>query len=78
MSDFRRFLRGVGKGFVEIHHQKQVFMFDEHEFERTLEAALANVVPVCSNCHRMVHKTKTTLAIEDMKAKINQKLYFCA
>jgi predicted HNH restriction endonuclease len=53
-------------------------MLDEQELKRTLEIALANVVPVCSNCHRMVHKTKTPLTIEDIKAKINQKLYFCA
>jgi predicted HNH restriction endonuclease len=75
--DFEDFYGEYGKYFIEIHHQKPVFMLNEREYKQTLEAALVNVVPVCSNCHRMVHKTKIPLTIEEMKAKINQKLYFC-
>ena len=67
----------AGKGFLEIHHQKPMFMLGDHEYDRALITALANVIPVCSNCHRMVHKAKMPLLVEEVKTKINQKLYFC-
>lgn len=75
--DFEDFYGEYGKGFIEIHHQKPVFMLDEREFTKTLEVALDNVIPVCSNCHRMVHKARKPLMMEELKTKINQKLGFC-
>lgn len=46
----------IGKGFIEIHHTKPIFKYEDDEIEKTLENALNNVVPVCSNCHRMIHR----------------------
>ena len=54
-----------------------MFMLGDHEYDRALITALANVIPVCSNCHSMVHKAKMPLLVEEVKTKINQKLYFC-
>ncbi len=76
--DYEDFFGEHGKGFIEIHHQKPIFMFDESEFVRTIEVALLNVVPVCSNCHRMVHRYKRPLMIGEVKAMINPQLHFCS
>jgi len=76
--DFEDFYGEYGRGFIEIHHQKPVFMFDENELERTIDNALQNVIPICPNCHRMVHKKRTTyLTFEELKSYINSDLHFC-
>lgn len=46
----------IGKGFIEIHHIKPIFKYKEDELDKTLAAALENMMPVCSNCHRMIHR----------------------
>lgn len=38
-----------GKGFIEIHHQKPVFLLGQHDYKQTLETALVNVIIVCLN-----------------------------
>ncbi|MDD2549520.1 MAG: HNH endonuclease [Bacteroidales bacterium] len=55
--DFENFYGAeIGKGFIEIHHTKPIFQYKDSEIENTLENALKNLVPVCSNCHRMIHR----------------------
>lgn len=52
---FREFYGEFGDGFIEIHHVKPVFKYEDEELDKTIEEALENVIPVCSNCHRMIH-----------------------
>lgn len=46
----------IGKGFIEIHHTKPIFTYDDEDIKNTLEQAVKNLAPVCSNCHRMIHR----------------------
>ena len=46
----------VGREYIEIHHVKPIFMYQDGDLTRTIEAALVNVAPLCSNCHRMIHR----------------------
>lgn len=46
----------IGKGFIEIHHSKPIFTYEDEDIEDTLKEAVKNLVPVCSNCHRMIHR----------------------
>jgi predicted HNH restriction endonuclease len=76
--DFEDFYGVYGKGFIEIHHQKPVFMFDESELEKTIINALENVIPLCPNCHRMIHKRRISpLTFDELKNYVNNKLHFC-
>ena len=75
--DFEEFYGDYGKGFIEIHHQKPVFMFDELEIEQTIKTALNNVIPVCSNCHRIIHRIRPPYLIKDIKDAVNKKFSFC-
>lgn len=54
--DFQDFYGETGKGFIEIHHTKPIFKYEDEDLEKTLERALSNLTPVCSNCHRMIHR----------------------
>lgn len=46
----------IGKGYIEIHHVKPIFKYKNEELGKTIEQALTNVIPLCSNCHRMIHR----------------------
>ncbi|MCP3142318.1 HNH endonuclease [Pyxidicoccus xibeiensis] len=56
---------GWGEGFIEVHH---AFPLSAGERQTDPENDL---VPLCSNCHRMVHwKHGITLTIEELQAKL--------
>ena len=57
----------LGKGYIEIHHEKPIFQYDEIGTEQFMQDALQNVKPVCANCHRMLHRdSKHPLAISEL------------
>lgn len=45
-----------GKDCIEIHHIKPIFQYEGDTFEQVVEHALHNLLPVCPNCHRVIHK----------------------
>ena len=47
-----------GRGFIEIHHERPVCQYPHKGFEELLAEAILFVKPVCSNCHRMLHRSK--------------------
>ena len=56
----------IGKEFIEVHHTTPVSkMGDDYvlDIDRDL-------VPVCSNCHSMIHRKDPPITIEELKAKI--------
>jgi len=63
--------RELGEGFIEIHHAKPVFKYEDEDIEKKLAQAVNNLVPVCSNCHRMIHRNlKNPLEIQLLKDAI--------
>lgn len=69
--NFEDFYGEVGKEYIEIHHLKPIFAY-EYNLEQDINEALANVVPVCSNCHRIIHrKNDQLLSIPSLQALIN-------
>lgn len=46
----------IGNSFIEIHHVKPIFKYDNEDLVKTIKAAVPNLMPVCSNCHRMIHR----------------------
>ena len=49
----------IGGGFIEIHHVKPIFQYDSDNLVKTIGNAIKNLTPVCSNCHRMIHRNTT-------------------
>lgn len=49
-----------GCGYIEIHHKKPVYQYEENDVDKVLSSALDNLAPVCGNCHRMLHHKKNT------------------
>lgn len=75
--DFEHFYGEHGKGFIEIHHEKPIFQFQDEDLEKTLDKALENLIPVCSNCHRMIHRNwQKPLEVQQLIVYINQNGIF--
>ena len=49
-----------GKSCIEIHHMKPIFQYEGISVIQTIEEALENLLPVCPNCHRVIHKCHIT------------------
>jgi len=63
----------IGEKYIEIHHIKPIFKYENEELEKTIKKALKNVVPVCSNCHRMIHRDwRNPLQIEYLKKHVKR------
>jgi hypothetical protein len=62
-----------GRGYIEIHHQKPIFQYEDQDTAKFLEQALQNVAPLCSNCHRMIHREKNApMPVEELRQLIEQ------
>lgn len=47
------------RGLIEIHHLKPLFLRKGRQVRASVRVALRYVVPLCPNCHRVVHWDKT-------------------
>jgi 5-methylcytosine-specific restriction protein A len=55
--DFLKFYgKEIGDCFIEMHHIKPIFRYQEENLVQTIKKAVLNITPLCSNCHRMVHR----------------------
>lgn len=52
-----------GHGFIECHHRKPLSELSPHGEATTL----ADLSLVCSNCHRMIHKSGPWLTVEELR-----------
>ncbi|NOR56502.1 MAG: restriction endonuclease [Sulfurovum sp.] len=52
----------IGDDFIEGHHTKPVSEFNDSTFSKIEDIAL-----LCSNCHKMVHRKRPWLSIDDLK-----------
>lgn len=47
-----------GESCIEIHHKKPIYTYEDADVSKTIAEALKNVIPVCPNCHRVIHRQK--------------------
>jgi len=65
--DFEEQYGNVGKGYIHIHHTKPLSEIGE-EYEVD---PIEDLMPVCPNCHAIIHKRKPPYNIEEVKAFLN-------
>lgn len=61
--DFSTVYGSVGDGYIECHHTRPLSELANHQVTR-----LDEVVLVCSNCHRMIHRRRPWLGVADLAA----------
>jgi 5-methylcytosine-specific restriction enzyme A len=55
-----------GKDFIHVHHLKPLALTDgQYELD-----PIADLRPVCPNCHAMLHRSEAVLSIEDLRERI--------
>ncbi len=61
------------RGLIEIHHLKPLFMRKGQEIRASMRDALRYVVPLCPNCHRLVHFDRSRcLQIHELRRMIER------
>ena len=65
--DFFQVYGARGEGYIEVHHIVPVSELQEGDSTRLSDVAL-----VCSNCHRMLHRERPLLAIEELRSILQE------
>jgi 5-methylcytosine-specific restriction protein A len=60
---FEELYGDVGHGFIEVHHVRPV-----HELQPGDKTKLGDLVLVCANCHRMIHRRRPWLSMSELGA----------
>lgn len=60
--DFKEFYGDLGLGMIECHHTKPVSTIKKGETTKLTDLSI-----VCSNCHRVIHKTRPMLGIKELR-----------
>ena len=63
--DFKERYGAIGEGFCEVHHKVPLSSLNEET-----ETKLQDLAIVCSNCHRMIHRTKPMSGVNEFKKTI--------
>lgn len=63
--DFEHVYGAVGSGYIEVHHRLPLHVSGP----RTTR--LADLVLLCSNCHRMIHRSKDWLTPEQLRVHVD-------
>lgn len=67
--DFGETYGDWGKDFIEVHHNKPLYSLSEE----TEVNPYTDLVCVCSNCHKMIHRKKNAiLSIDDLKKMLKK------
>jgi predicted HNH restriction endonuclease len=65
--DFGKFYGEYGEGYIEAHHKTP---FSELDVQET-HVSVDDLRMVCSNCHRMIHRKKPWLSVEQLREMIH-------
>jgi 5-methylcytosine-specific restriction enzyme A len=69
--DFEKFYGELGQGYIECHHRTPL-----SKFKAETSTSLDDLALVCSNCHRMLHRSIDTLSVENLKLQIRYPYKF--
>ncbi len=59
--NFENFYGALGKNYIEVHHLKPLYSRDEE----VIPNVETDLVCLCSNCHRMLHRSKSDIMTPD-------------
>ncbi|AUZ04700.2 MULTISPECIES: HNH endonuclease [Vitreoscilla] len=66
--DFERQYGAIGKNFIHVHHREDLACI-EAEYQVN---PMVDLVPVCPNCHAMLHQKKPAYSIDELKVILKQ------
>ena len=62
--DFEKKYGEIGRNFIEVHHRTELCSYagENHTVDY-----IKDLIPVCSNCHSMLHRTKPAMKVEQLQ-----------
>ncbi|MFD2838621.1 HNH endonuclease [Azotobacter vinelandii] len=67
--DFEAVYGEIGQKYIHVHH---IVPLAEIAKEYVLDP-VKDLIPVCANCHAIIHRTRPALTIEQLKAHLAKK-----
>ncbi|KHF09880.1 restriction endonuclease [Vibrio parahaemolyticus] len=67
--DFAEVYGEIGKGFIHVHHIVQIANI-KREYELD---PVKDLVPLCPNCHAMVHRHNPAMHPDELRERLCQK-----
>lgn len=68
--DFARAYGALGEGYIEAHHLDPLSEHDPSEWRKGIRTNVNDVAVVCANCHRMIHRRRPALSIDELRDRI--------
>ena len=66
--DFAKIYGTLGEGFIHVHHVVPIGKIGEqYEID-----PIADLIPVCPNCHAMIHRTEPPLTVEQLRKHLQE------
>ncbi|MBC5763761.1 HNH endonuclease [Ramlibacter sp. GTP1] len=66
--DFGAFYGDLGSGYIQVHHRVPVSKMGEDYFVNPV----ADLIPVCANCHAMLHRSDPPMEVEELARRLKQ------
>jgi hypothetical protein len=60
----------LGEGYIEAHHLNPLSERDPSMWTAKVRTSVDEVRVLCANCHRMIHRRRPALSIEDVRAAL--------
>jgi 5-methylcytosine-specific restriction protein A len=72
--DFEKQYGKIGREFIEVHHRTEVSSYGgtNHKVH-----PIEDLIPVCSNCHSMLHRTRPAMSIADLSSLVKNSKDSC-
>ncbi len=67
--DFEKSYGSIGRNFIHVHH---IVPLSEIKKKYNLDP-IKDLIPICPNCHAIIHRKKKTLTIKQVKNLLNKK-----
>lgn len=58
---FEKVYGAIGRGFIHVHHKRQLSLREVYRLNPVVD-----LVPVCPNCHSMLHTSHPPLSVEEL------------
>ena len=70
--DFATTYGDLGDGYIECHHLNPLSERADSDWPKELVTSIEQVAVLCANCHRMIHRRRPALSIEDLRDLIRK------
>lgn len=67
--DFETFYGSIGKNFIHVHHLIEMSRIGQEYVVDPIN----DLIPVCPNCHAMLHKRKPAYSINELKSIVSDR-----